>query len=110
MPLLTRLSDTLGLLYRKPSLREGSIVLIDQGFFSVATFVTGVLVARASTKEEYAVYVLGWSLVLIIQGLQRALVNGPFTVYAPRLNRYLIAIFITAVRLFILLFSVSYAR
>jgi O-antigen/teichoic acid export membrane protein len=70
---------------RKPALRHGGIVLVDQGFLSFATFITGVLVARSSTKEEYGYYVLGWTLLLIAWGVHRALVYVPFTIYAPRL-------------------------
>jgi O-antigen/teichoic acid export membrane protein len=61
------------------------MVVLDQGFLSIATFVTGILLARAITKEAYAAYVLGTSLILIFQGFHRALVSVPFTVYAPRL-------------------------
>jgi O-antigen/teichoic acid export membrane protein len=73
-------------LARKPALRQGGIVLIDQGALSLATFVVGILVARATSKEEYGLYILGWSLLLILQGFHKALVGVPFTVYAPRLS------------------------
>jgi hypothetical protein len=38
------------------------------------------------SKEEYALYMLGWSLLLAIKGVQEALINLPFTIYAPRLS------------------------
>jgi len=60
--------------------------VVDQAFLSVATFATGAMLARATSKEQYSVYVLATSLVLILQGIPRALVNVPFTIYAPRLN------------------------
>jgi O-antigen/teichoic acid export membrane protein len=60
-------------------------VLIDQGALSIATFVAGILVARACSQDEYGQYVLGWSIVLMLQGFHRALVNVPFTVHAPRM-------------------------
>ena len=74
-------------LVRKPALRQGGVVLIDQGVLSLATFVVGILVARATNKEEYGLYILGWSLLLILQGFHKALVNVPFTIYAPRLGK-----------------------
>ena len=73
-------------LTRKHAVRQGGVVLIDQGTLSLATFVAGILVARACTPQVYGLYVLGWSILLILQGFHRALVNIPFTVYAPRLN------------------------
>ena len=72
---------------KKPAIRQGTVVLFDQGTLTLATFITGVLVARGNSKEEYGIYVLGWSLLLFFFSVQRALVNVPFTVYAPRLGR-----------------------
>lgn len=65
--------------------KQGSIVLLDQGFLSIANFSTGVLVARACSKEEYGLYVLAWSLLLIFSSILRAIVQVPFTIYIPRL-------------------------
>lgn len=73
-------------LIRKNAVSEGGIVLIDQGMMSLATFIIGILVARASTKADYAVYVLGLSLLIPLRGIQQALVNLPVTIYLPRLN------------------------
>ena len=73
-------------LLKKPAIQQGAVVLVDQGVLTLATFITGVLVARGNSKEDYGIYVLGWSLLLIFQGIHRALVNLPFTVYAPRLH------------------------
>lgn len=70
------------------SIRQGLIVLFDQGFYSIATFLTGVLVARASGVNQgaYGLYVLGFTLLLTLQFIQRCLVSVPFTVYSPHLN------------------------
>lgn len=67
--------------------KQGAIVLFDQGFLSIANFITGVLVARACSKEEYGTYVLAWSLLLIFSSVLRAIVQVPFTVYLPRLDK-----------------------
>jgi len=71
---------------KSPALKQGMVVLVDQGLMSMVTFITGVLIARGSSKEEYALYMLGWSLLLAIKGVHEALINLPFTVYAPRLS------------------------
>ena len=73
-------------LLRTPAIRQGAVVLVDQGALTLATFITGVLVARGNSKEEYGLYVLGWSLLLTVQSFQRALIDLPFTIYAPRLD------------------------
>jgi O-antigen/teichoic acid export membrane protein len=71
--------------FARRALRQAAAVLIDQGFLSLASFATGALLARVTDKEGYSMYVLGLSLVLILQGLHRALVGVPFTVHAPAL-------------------------
>jgi O-antigen/teichoic acid export membrane protein len=76
----------LGKFARKPAIRQGSIVLADQGALSVAAFLTGVMVARACSKDDYGLYVLGWSLLAITQSVQRALISVPFTIYLPHLD------------------------
>ena len=68
----------------KPAIRQGLYVIMDQGFLSLTTFITGVLVARATSKEEYGAYVLGWSIVMIFQSIQSALVGSPTTILLPR--------------------------
>jgi len=73
------------LLKNKSFIDSGS-VLIDQGLMSLATFIIGVLVARSVSVDDYGIFVLGWSLVLTIQGIQRGLVVLPFTVYCPKMS------------------------
>jgi len=67
------------------ALKQGLVVLVDQGLMSLVTFITGVLIARSSSEQEYALYMLGWTVLLSFKGVQEALINLPFTVYAPRL-------------------------
>jgi O-antigen/teichoic acid export membrane protein len=74
-------------LIKKPALRQGGIVLFDQGFLSIATFVTGVLVARTVSKDDYGLYVLIFSFLLIVSSIHRALVTLPLTIHLPRLNK-----------------------
>ncbi len=71
---------------KKPAIQQGVVVLVDQGALTLATFVTGVLVARGNSKADYGTYVLSWSLLLMFLSIHRAIVNLPFTVYAPKLH------------------------
>lgn len=70
----------------RPSIRQGVVVLFDQGFCSIANFLTGVLVARACSKAEYGLYVLGFTLLMTAMGIQASLSGTPFTVLSPPLK------------------------
>ena len=68
------------------SVRQATVVLFDQGFCSIANFLTGVLVARACSKAEYGLYVLGFTLLVTAMGIQTSLAGTPFTVLSPPLK------------------------
>jgi len=70
----------------RPAVRQGAVVLVDQGFCSIANFLTGVLVARACSKSEYGVYVLCFTLLTVAMNIQTSLTGTPFTVFSPRLR------------------------
>jgi O-antigen/teichoic acid export membrane protein len=62
-------------------------VLFDQGGYSLATFLTGTLVARACPKAEYGTFILGLTLVFFTGTVQHNLVAIPFTVLSQSLAR-----------------------
>jgi O-antigen/teichoic acid export membrane protein len=66
--------------------REGIISLADQAVASATNFLTGVIIARACSKEELGLYMLGFSLILLMTDLQASLIATPYMVYAPRLK------------------------
>ena len=101
------LLQNIGKLIKKPSIVDGIIVLSDQGFLTLATFTTGILVARAGSKEDYGVYVLAWSFLLMAQGFHRALVSMPFTIYLPRLDEGQQRIYFGSTFLYTLLFGAA---
>lgn len=49
-------------------------------------FLSGLLIARATSQGEYGTYVLVMSLIVNTQGLHKALVDLPFTILSPRCN------------------------
>jgi O-antigen/teichoic acid export membrane protein len=67
-------------------LHESVITLADQGVCSATNFLTGVIIARACSKEELGLYMLGFSLVLLLTDLQTSLITTPYMVYSPRLS------------------------
>jgi len=52
----------------------------EQGFSSVVVFVMGILLARATTKDDFGMYVLGLSIVMIAIGFQRAVITTPYAI------------------------------
>jgi O-antigen/teichoic acid export membrane protein len=68
------------------SLNQGFLSLADQAVASVTNFATGVIIARASSKEEFGLYMLGFTLILLVTDLQTSLIATPYMVYAPRLQ------------------------
>lgn len=65
----------------KKNFQQGSTVVLDQGFYSITNFLTGILLARSISKEAYGIYVLALSLLLSLLGVQRAMITVPYTVY-----------------------------
>ena len=74
---------------RSTSLRQGAVVLVDQGCASLATFLTGVLIARACAADRtgFGHYVFGMTLMVTILGFQRGLISLPYTVLSPHIEQ-----------------------
>jgi len=68
------------------ALHQGIFSLADQAVASVTSFLTGIIIARACSKEELGLYMLGFSLVTLVTDLQTSLITTPYMVYAPRLS------------------------
>jgi O-antigen/teichoic acid export membrane protein len=73
-------------LSRNTAVHQGFFSLADQAVASITNFVTGVIIARASSKEEFGLYMLGFTLILLVTDLQTSLIATPYMVYAPRLK------------------------
>ncbi|MFQ5559462.1 MAG: lipopolysaccharide biosynthesis protein [Nitrospinota bacterium] len=56
----------------------------DQGLLSAANFTFGILVIKLSSKQDYGLYVLAYSVIMLAVGLQNALVNTQVTVLSPQ--------------------------
>ena len=68
------------------ALHQGFLSLADQAVASITNFVTGVIIARATSKEEFGLYMLGFTLIMLMTDLQTSLIATPYMVYAPRLK------------------------
>lgn len=73
-------------LLKSRTLIEGTSVLFEHGLFSIAAFITSVLLARSVDKESYGLYVLILSIIWIVQAAHRGLISVPYTVLLPKKN------------------------
>lgn len=67
--------------------QTGMMSLASQGINSANNFITGIFLGRLCTKEEYGLYALGFSLMLLINDFQSTLISTPYMIYSPRLQR-----------------------
>lgn len=65
---------------------KGMLSLLDQGLNSSSNFLTGIMVGRFCAREEFGLYALGLSIILVCIDLQSSLIATPYMVYSPRLQ------------------------
>jgi O-antigen/teichoic acid export membrane protein len=71
-----------------PRMRTSVIIsVLDQALLSAANLLLGVFLIKHSSKEEYGSYVLAYTLILFLFGVQNALVNTQMAVLAPSRSR-----------------------
>ncbi len=66
--------------------RKCFITLVDQTVVSATNFITSIIIGRACTKEEFGLYMLGFTIVVLGMDLQMSLIGTPFMIYSPRLK------------------------
>ena len=71
---------------RSPTAVRGLSAIVEQGIYSVTSFLAGVLVARSTSQEECGVYILAMTTLVFAQGMQASLFGTPFTVLSLRLE------------------------
>ena len=69
----------------KKSFLSGSLLsMIEQGFSSVTSFLTTIIIAHSCSMQTAGQYALILSLSLIVLGLQRVIIAVPFSVHYPK--------------------------
>ena len=63
---------------------KGLISLVDQMVASATNFLTGIIIARSCSKEEFGLYMLCFSIVVFVLEVQTSLIASPYMVYSPR--------------------------
>lgn len=69
---------------RTNSLRLFSSAIADQALLSLANFIAGVLMLRRVSDADYGLYVLVTSALLLVTGMQIALISCPMAVMAAK--------------------------
>jgi len=65
---------------------RGTFALANQGIVSATNFLTGVALGRFCAKEQFGLYMLGFSIVMLMAEVQIALISTPYMIYSPRLE------------------------
>ncbi len=71
--------------------RRGGLALADQLVASTTNFLTGVIIGRSCSQDEFGLYMLGLGFVLLAVRLQNSLISTPYMVYSPRLTKRALA-------------------
>jgi O-antigen/teichoic acid export membrane protein len=66
--------------------RNGMFATVDQGIVSATNFLTSVIIARACSKDQFGLYILCLSIILILSDIQTYLVSTPYMVFSPHLH------------------------
>lgn len=61
-------------------------VLSDQVVVSGTSFLTGAIIGRAFGKNQFGLYILGYSIITIIVEIQSSFISSPYTIKSPRLK------------------------
>ena len=86
----SRLESRLGRLLRTllgTRARQGALTLADQAVVSGTNFLTTVILGRACLQHELGLYAMGFSLVVVLMGISRALIWMPYTTHSPHLEQ-----------------------
>jgi O-antigen/teichoic acid export membrane protein len=67
--------------------KQVAISFIDQAILSAANFLIGIVLIKSVTKTDYGLYVLAYTIILFVVGLQNALITTQMTVLAPSKSR-----------------------
>lgn len=73
-------------LFQRGITGKALITVFDQAVVSASNLLTGIIIGRSCTKEQFGLYTLGFSILILIMGFQRSVISTPYTVYSPRLT------------------------
>ena len=71
----------------RQKLTHGFLAMLDQGFVSLNTFLTLILVAKLGGQSAVNLYVLAWSLLNVARITQERMIGAPYVVFAHQETR-----------------------
>ncbi len=77
---------TFSVVGRRLIARKSTLSLFDQLIVSATNFLTGAIIGRAGTQEEFGLYLLGFTAISLGLLIQASLVSSPYMVFSPRLD------------------------
>ena len=66
-------------------IRPDLAAIADQGVVSLANFLTGVILARTLSPDQFGLYTLGLTVILLVLELQTTVTTTPYMVLSPHL-------------------------
>ncbi len=63
---------------------SGIVSLFDQAVVSGANFLSGMIIGRFSSKDEFGLYMLGMTIIMVVTDLQTSLITTPYMVFNPQ--------------------------
>ncbi len=62
------------------------LAAIDQSMLSITNFAMNIMIIRCVSKTDYGLYVCGYSLILLANSIQNAVINIQMSIIAPKLG------------------------
>jgi O-antigen/teichoic acid export membrane protein len=77
---------------------RAGIAAADQTLLSAVNFVVQIILIKTTSKDEYGLYSLGFSIIMYLMSFQNAIVNTPITVTlaertSEEKNKYVSSVF-----------------
>src|SRR3954470_24684248 len=69
---------------RFPLASRGFLSILDQAIYSGTSFVTAILIGRATSPDQLGLYYVVLSIILVLAGAQEQIVSAPYLVYSKR--------------------------
>jgi len=73
--------------------RTSVVSLADQAVVSSTNFLTGVIMGRVCSREEFGLYMLGLSIILLANEFQTSLIATSYMVHSPKLKEFALTVY-----------------
>ncbi|MBN1851696.1 MAG: lipopolysaccharide biosynthesis protein [Pirellulales bacterium] len=85
---------------------KGILSVADQGVVSATSFLTSIIVARTTSREDLGIYYLALTLFILARGVQTQIITAPYVVYCPHRQREMITTYTGSVIVHQLIYAI----